>query len=69
MSKIQSLIFNRSYYNCPKAYEWMKKHNFKPIKQVHKTDKKLHYRIRSPKKNGKYKTIRFNNLISARVLF
>jgi hypothetical protein len=38
------------YYTPTTAREWLKNHNFKPIKPVHKTNDNLRYRIQDPSK-------------------
>jgi len=55
-SNIQSVIFNKKYYTCTTARNWLKKKKLKPIKRVDKTDKYLRYRINSPSKYKSFTT-------------
>lgn len=48
MSKIQSVIFNKSHWNVTNARKWLKTHNLKPIKAVDRTTNTLRFRIRQP---------------------
>lgn len=50
MSEIQAIIFDNKKWTTMKAREWLKTHNFKPIKAVHRTLSYLRYRIRDPRK-------------------
>ena len=54
MSKIQSILFKNKSYNTTNARQWLGKHQFDPIKPVHKTKNYLRYRLRKPNKNYRY---------------
>lgn len=56
MSEVHSILFDNSYYNATSARKWLKDHNYKAIKQVHKTKNKLRYRIRDPSLYKKFIT-------------
>lgn len=59
-TEVHSVLFNRELFNTREATKWLKKHNFKPIKRVHKTEKYLRYRIREPE-YSKYRTQEIDN--------
>ncbi len=47
---LHSVVFLKDKgWNSNKAREWLKKHDYKPIKRVHKTENTLRYRLRPPK--------------------
>ena len=48
VSEVQSVRFDRRYWTTAEARTWLKKHDFKALKRVHKTDKMLRYRIKDP---------------------
>lgn len=50
------MLFGREGYDAPKARDWLKKHDYKPIKRVHKTKNTLRYRIRDPTSASRYIT-------------
>jgi len=64
-TKIQAILFKKDKFTADKARKFLKKHNYKPIKRVHKTDNYLRYRIRRPKKGTMYRLIDFGNDIKA----
>lgn len=53
--KVQSVLFKKDVYDRNKAKKWLAKHNLKPIKKVHETNKYLRYRIRDPQKFQKFR--------------
>jgi len=55
-NKIQAILFDKRYFSKNKAKEWMKKHNIKPIKDVHETKYLWRYRLMEPDSNYKYIT-------------
>ena len=69
MSKIQSILFDKKYFNTDKARNWLKKNNFKPIKRVHITKNFLRYRILYPSKAYGFRIINFGKHIKAVVMF
>lgn len=46
---IHTIVFSKKYWTPKTATEWLKKHNFKPIKRVHKTLNTYRYRLKDPK--------------------
>lgn len=54
MTKVQSILFPSKKYSPKQARRWLKKNDFCPIKNVHRTKSLLRYRIADPKKNYKY---------------
>lgn len=52
---VQSVMFNKKQYDSKKARSWLKKHDYHPIKRVHKTKNYLRYRIREPHDNSIYR--------------
>lgn len=51
---IQAVAFYKSAWSKRKAQSWLKKHQFKPIKDVHETSQMLHYRLIDPSKFKRY---------------
>ena len=64
-TKIQAILFEKDKFTTEKARRFLKKHNYKPIKRVHKTENYLRYRIRKPKNKTMYRTIDFGDDIKA----
>ena len=48
-SEIHSIAFDNTKWNTTTAKKWLKEHNYKPIKRVHKTTNTLRYRLLDPK--------------------
>lgn len=65
MAKIQAILFKRKHFNCNKARQWLKKHQYSPIKRVDKTEHYLRYRLKTPSKTKKYRLIKFGDKIKA----
>ena len=49
VNNIQACLFDISDCSTNDARKWLKNHNITPIKNVHKTDHYLRYRIKTPK--------------------
>lgn len=47
-SDIHSVLFDINNWDTLEARKWLKNHNLKPIKNVHKTEHFLRYRIKDP---------------------
>lgn len=60
---IQAVLFDIKHWKTPDARRWLKNHNYKPIKKVHKTDKYLRYRLIEPNDKDKYRTLNFGKNI------
>lgn len=58
---IQAIIFNNKKWTPSKAELWLKQHNHKPIKPVHKTLNYLRYRLIPPYKDDQYMTKNLDN--------
>ncbi len=58
---IQALLFDGSIWKAPGARRWMKDHDYKPIKRVHKTENYLRYRLSEPDSSKTYRTIDFGD--------
>jgi len=56
MSKIQSVIFNKSCWDPKNAEIWLYSHKLRPIKSVHETKNYYRYRIRDPKEFKSFMT-------------
>ena len=48
---IQAVLFGISDWTTSEARKWLKNNNITPIKNVHKTDHYLRYKIKTPKYN------------------
>ena len=51
---IQAILFPIKRFTSTQARRYLKKHNHKQIKHVHKTKNFLRYRLIEPHKNDKY---------------
>lgn len=60
MSKIQSLLFDRKYFDTKKAELWMKRNNFKSIKKVDITKNFLRFRQKNPNLFKNFRIIELN---------
>lgn len=69
MSKIQAILFDNSYYTPYTARKWLRTHEYRPIKRVHKTKKYLRYRIIQPNNRYQYRIINLSNHINAVLMF
>lgn len=56
MSETQSVLFDNEKWNTIKAMRWLKNHNIKPLKRVHKTEDKLRYRVNDPSNYSRFRT-------------
>lgn len=63
-SYIQSILFNKTSFDKKKAEQWIKKHNFIPIKELHETNKYLRYRLQIPNKKHFYVTKKITEYIT-----
>ena len=61
-SKIQSILFDRTYWKTKDARNWLIKNKFNPIKRVDKTLNFYRYRLRTPNKQRYY--YRISNILS-----
>lgn len=57
---IQSIIFNRKYWNITDAIKWLIKHKYKVIK-IDITKNYYRFRQNEPNKKNKYYTISLKN--------
>lgn len=64
-TRIQAILFEKDKFTSTQARKFLKKHDYKPIKRVHKTENYLRYRIRRPKKGAIYRLIDFGDDIKA----
>ena len=58
---VQAVLFDNEIYTTNQARQWLKSHNYEPLKRVHKTDKYLRYRIQIPQAKSKYVVKSLNN--------
>lgn len=56
---IQSVLFNKDYWNILGAHMWLTKHHIYPIKSPHVTKNFIRFRISDP---NKYSRIRTKNI-------
>jgi hypothetical protein len=54
--ELQSVVFMRDKYTSDLARQWLKDHNINRMKNVHKTNTYLRYRITDPTQYGEYMT-------------
>lgn len=60
---LQSVIFDRNYWDIDSSYDWLKYHHIYPMKGPHLTNKFVHWRIQSPKKFSRMRTFRIKDHI------
>jgi hypothetical protein len=53
---LQSVIFDKRYWDSIEASSWLRSHKLKPIKRVHKTHNYLRYRINEPMEFNRFIT-------------
>jgi len=56
--KVQAVLFDNKKFNAAKARRWLTKHNYHPIKRMHRTEDKLRYRMKDPKRFDKFRTLK-----------
>ena len=56
MSQVQAVIFDNKHWDTNSARKWLKEHDMKAIKRVHKTTTLLRYRIHDPDKFDRFTT-------------
>lgn len=54
--EIQAILFDSGVWTPSKARRWLAKHEYVPIKRVHKTENFLRYRLIAPRDNYTYRT-------------
>lgn len=59
---IQSIIFDKKYWDLKRSNNWIKAHDYQPIKPAHVTKNFIRYRIEKPKP-GRYFTRKLENNI------
>lgn len=59
---VQAVLFDNKLWTPTTARQWLKQHNYKPIKSVDKTANLLRYRIKEPTYK-KYVTHKIGNNI------
>lgn len=68
MSEIQSVLFEKRYWNEIRSKQWLKDRNFKYYK-IDKTNQYLRYRQSNPEKYKYFRTIKIQPSIKAIVGF
>lgn len=56
MSKVQSILFDKNYWNIRNIVDFLYDHDFEPIKGMHITNNYYRVRIKHPLKNKSYRT-------------
>lgn len=56
MITVQSILFDKNYWNIRKIADFLYQYNFNPIKKIHVTEKYFRVRIKKPLKNKSYRT-------------
>ena len=51
MSTLQAIIISKEYYSLKSANDWIKLHNFKPIKKMHETINYYRFRLKPVNEN------------------
>ena len=51
---LQSIVFDKEYFTLRKAYAWLYKHRYEPLKDVHITPNSYRFRMTPPKKGKRY---------------
>ena len=58
MSHIQSVLFDKNYWDIFDSINWLHYHHLYPIKSPHITKKFIRYRIKDPKYFRRLRTIK-----------
>jgi len=58
---VQSISFPILYWSMNATRQWLRHHNYYPIKPAHFTQNFIRYRLSSPKPYYRYKTIVLSN--------
>ena len=45
---IQAIVISKEYYNRRQAENWIRRHKYNPIKNVHESPKTYRFRIKTP---------------------
>jgi hypothetical protein len=69
MSSIQAVLFNINNWSTATARKWLKEHNIKPIKRVHKQGMHYRYRIKKPDPNKNYAIKKLGNGIEIVIIY
>ena len=56
ISKIQSVIFDKSHYSESDVHEWLMKHNLTPMKELHLRGDQIRARIEDDKDFDEFRT-------------
>jgi hypothetical protein len=48
-SEIQAILFDRHFYTKEQAEEYLNKHDYHPIKEIHQTENRLRARLVDPR--------------------
>ena len=63
---IQALMFHKDYFTKKSAENWIRRHEFKPIKKLHETLSYYRARLKTPNENlYKYRIRNFRTGIKA----
>lgn len=68
-NNIQAIIFDADTYSAGEARRWLARHQYKPLKRVHRTAHYLRYRLKEPQEDAKYKTLDFGHGIKSIVAY
>jgi hypothetical protein len=54
---VQSISFPLTTWDVKSSRDWLRKHNYYPIKPAHFTENFIKYRLKDPDRSAQYKTI------------
>jgi hypothetical protein len=63
MYEIQSILFDKGYWDKERSKKWLKRYKLKPIKKPHETTRFIRYRIRDPKNYNDFKFVNLTKTI------
>jgi hypothetical protein len=69
MSKVQSYLFLKSYYDINEVNDYINSHDIHPIKAIHETDNMFRVRVQDPKQFKKFRTKKLSNHLEAVIGF
>jgi len=61
MTKVQSIIFDRTRWTPKAAMKWLRRHHDKPIKAMHSTKHFFRYRLHNPHEFHRFITKKLPN--------
>jgi len=69
MSKVQSYLFSKTYYDINDVNDYIKSHDIHPIKKIHETENMFRVRVQNPDMFKAFRTKKISNHLEAVIGF